>query len=75
MPDCSSTLSFPTPGCELKPSAELSPMGILTTLQELEAIYGSPVETSIVKEVDAISPHYRRLIEASSRRSAWDRRG
>jgi len=40
-------------------------MGILTTLQELEAIYGSPGEASIVKEVDAIIPHYRRLIEAS----------
>ena len=40
-------------------------MGILTTLQELEAIYGSPAEASIVKEVDAIIPHYQRLIEAS----------
>jgi predicted pyridoxine 5'-phosphate oxidase superfamily flavin-nucleotide-binding protein len=40
-------------------------MGILTTLQELEAIYASPAEASIVKQVDAIIPHYRRLIEAS----------
>jgi uncharacterized protein len=40
-------------------------MGILTTLQELEAIYGSPAEASIVKQVDTIIPHYRKLIEAS----------
>jgi predicted pyridoxine 5'-phosphate oxidase superfamily flavin-nucleotide-binding protein len=40
-------------------------MGILTALQELEAIYGSPAEASIVKQVDAIIPHYQRLIEAS----------
>src|SRR5262245_6611098 len=40
------------PACELKTSAGVSPMGILTTLQELEAIYGSPAEASIVKEVD-----------------------
>ena len=40
-------------------------MKILTTLQELEAIYSSPAEASIVKEVDVIIPHYRRLIEAS----------
>jgi uncharacterized protein len=40
-------------------------MGILTNLQELEAIYGSPAEASIVKEVDAIIAHYQRLIQAS----------
>jgi PPOX class probable FMN-dependent enzyme len=40
-------------------------MGLLTTLQELEAIYASPAEASIVKQVDAIIPDYRRLIEAS----------
>jgi predicted pyridoxine 5'-phosphate oxidase superfamily flavin-nucleotide-binding protein len=40
-------------------------MGILTTLQELEAIYGSPAEASIVKQVDTIIPHYQGLIEAS----------
>jgi hypothetical protein len=44
------------PPCGLKTSAGISPMGILTTLQELQAIYGSPAEASIVKEVDAIIP-------------------
>ena len=40
-------------------------MAILTTLQDLEAIYASPAEASTVKQVDAIIPYYRRLIEAS----------
>ena len=38
---------------------------ILTTVAELEAIYGQPGETSIVKEVARITPHYRAYIEAS----------
>src|SRR5881392_2778745 len=36
-----------------------------TTLEELEALYGRPGETSLVKEVDRVTPHYRVLIEAS----------
>ncbi len=40
-------------------------MPTITTIEELEAIYGQPVEASIVKEVDFITAHYRRLIEAS----------
>lgn len=40
-------------------------MPIVTTIAELEAIYGLPMETSTVKEVDRITPHYRALIEAS----------
>jgi Pyridoxamine 5'-phosphate oxidase len=52
-------------GLQPKNSAGVSPMGILTTLQELEAIYGFPAEASIVKQVDVIIPQYRRLIEAS----------
>jgi hypothetical protein len=47
------------PSLQLKTPAGVSPMGILTTLQELEVIYGSPAEASIVKQVDAIIPHYR----------------
>ena len=38
---------------------------ILTTVAELEAIYGQPGETSTVKEVARITPHYRAYIEAS----------
>src|SRR3954471_787340 len=40
-------------------------MPLITTVQELEAIYGLPAETSVVKEVDRVTPHYRALIEAS----------
>ncbi|MGI3903317.1 MAG: pyridoxamine 5'-phosphate oxidase family protein [Janthinobacterium lividum] len=38
----------------------------ITTLAELEALYTpAPAPPSLVKEVDHITPHYRRLIEAS----------
>ena len=38
----------------------------IATLAELEALYTpAPVAASTVKEVDRITPHYRRLIEAS----------
>jgi uncharacterized protein len=40
-------------------------MSIITTLEQLEAIYGLPGETSTVKEVDRITQHYRALIDAS----------
>src|ERR1700747_3614889 len=40
-------------------------MAILTTLQDLEAIYASPAEASTVKVSDRVPPLYRRLIEAS----------
>jgi PPOX class probable FMN-dependent enzyme len=40
-------------------------MSIITTVEELEALYGQPVEAAIVKEVDHVTPHYRALIEAS----------
>lgn len=38
---------------------------ILSTIAELEEIYGQPGETSTVKEVARITPHYRAYIEAS----------
>src|SRR5438045_2807545 len=38
---------------------------VITTVEELEAIYGTPGETSIVKETDHVTAHYRALIEAS----------
>jgi PPOX class probable FMN-dependent enzyme len=40
-------------------------MHTITSLEALEAIYGLPGEASTVKEVPQITPHYRRLIEAS----------
>src|SRR5438067_798253 len=38
---------------------------LITSLEDLQAIYGQPGETSIVKEVDHVTPHYRAMIEAS----------
>jgi len=40
-------------------------MSVISTLDELEAIYGYPVEAATAKEVDRITPHYRAFIEAS----------
>lgn len=40
-------------------------MTLLRTVEELEALYGMPQETSTAKEVAALTPQYRRLIEAS----------
>ncbi len=40
-------------------------MSIIATIRELEAIYGQPTETSIVKVADRITPHYRVLIDRS----------
>ncbi|MBI3199519.1 MAG: pyridoxamine 5'-phosphate oxidase family protein [Rhodospirillales bacterium] len=37
----------------------------LTTIADLEALYGQPGETSTVKEVARITPQYRAYIEAS----------
>lgn len=42
-----------------------SPMSFIETVQQLEALYGQPGETSLVKEIDRITPHYRAFIEAS----------
>ena len=40
-------------------------MTILKTVEDLEAIYGRPGETSLVKELDRIIPEYAAFIEAS----------
>jgi PPOX class probable FMN-dependent enzyme len=40
-------------------------MSIISTVDELETIYGKPVEVSLVKEVNWITPQYRAYIEAS----------
>lgn len=38
---------------------------LVTTVEQLEAIYGTPKGASVAKEIDHIAPLYRRLIEAS----------
>lgn len=40
-------------------------MSIITSVEELESLYGLPKETSTVKEVAYVAPEYRRIIEAS----------
>ncbi len=37
----------------------------IATIEQLEAIYERPLETSTVKEIDHLTPHYRALIDAS----------
>ncbi|MDJ0930497.1 pyridoxamine 5'-phosphate oxidase family protein [Breoghania sp.] len=37
----------------------------ITTLQELEALYGQPAKRSLIKELDHISDHYRAFIDAA----------
>ncbi len=40
-------------------------MSIITSVAELEALYGTPNDASTVKEVDWITPHYRAYIDAA----------
>ena len=40
-------------------------MKSIATIEQLEAIYGLPGETSLVKEIDHLIPEYARFIEAS----------
>ncbi len=40
-------------------------MGTIESVEQLEALYGQPGDASLVKEVGYVTPHYRRLIEAS----------
>jgi PPOX class probable FMN-dependent enzyme len=40
-------------------------MTFIASMEELEKLYGQAGETSLVKEVGRITPHYRALIEAS----------
>jgi PPOX class probable FMN-dependent enzyme len=37
----------------------------VTTIEELDALYGAPVEAAIIKEIDHISDHYRAFIDKS----------
>ncbi len=40
-------------------------MSIINSIEQLEALYGTPAEASTAKEINYISPHYRAMIEAS----------
>lgn len=40
-------------------------MNIITTIEELELLYGDISEASIIKVSDRLTPHYKSLIEAS----------
>lgn len=40
-------------------------MSIITSVDQLETLYGIPNDASTVKEVDWITPHYRAYIEAA----------
>jgi PPOX class probable FMN-dependent enzyme len=40
-------------------------MKTVQTVEELNALYGQPVEASMIKVVDRLTPEYRRMIEAS----------
>jgi PPOX class probable FMN-dependent enzyme len=40
-------------------------MSQITSVEDLEALYGRPSENSLIKEVDHVTPRYRQLIEAS----------
>jgi PPOX class probable FMN-dependent enzyme len=41
-------------------------MTTISTIEDLEAIYGTPAEAALVKVAHRITPEYRQLIEASS---------
>jgi hypothetical protein len=38
---------------------------LITTIEQLEAVYGQPSGAALAKEIDHIAPVYRRLIEAA----------
>lgn len=40
-------------------------MTTIDTIEQLETLYGAPVETALAKETQTITPHYRAMIEAS----------
>ena len=40
-------------------------MPTITTVAELDELYGTPNEAATVKEVDRVTPHYRAFIDAS----------
>ena len=46
-----------------QPLPEESSSHVISSIEELESIYGSPLERSLTKEIDHISEHYRAFIE------------
>jgi hypothetical protein len=44
-------------------SRQDSPMQTITTLEELDALYGAPVPAALAKEIDYISDHYKAFID------------
>ena len=40
-------------------------MSVITTIEQLEALYGFPNDASTVKVADRLTPPYRALIESS----------
>jgi len=45
--------------------SKTSPTDRITSIEQLEALYGTPVPRSIDKEIDHISDHYRAFIESA----------
>lgn len=45
--------------------SDAGPEGRITTVEQLEALYGTPAAKSLIKEIDHISDHYRAFIEKS----------
>lgn len=45
------------------PDSAAAPPDRITTVEQLEALYGPPSERALVKEIDHISDHYRAFIE------------
>ena len=41
------------------------PKRTLTTIEDLERLYGRPMKTAVAKELASLNPHYRAFIEAS----------
>lgn len=40
-------------------------MSVIESIEQLEALYGKPLETATIKEIARVTPRYRQLIEAS----------
>lgn len=44
---------------------DVAPSNAITSLEQLEALYGTPSEKAVTKEIDYISPEYQAFVEAS----------
>lgn len=45
--------------------AHISPSHLISSIEQLDSLYGEPNPQSLIKEIDHISDHYRQFIEAS----------